>query len=115
MKGHKMMKTARTLVAALAAGCICGALSAFAAEQIITQKDQQFSEASVTIQQGDTLVFQNDDDVVHNIMSMTPGSEFNLGALPPGGKVSQVFSKAGVVSVICAIHPRMKMTVNVVN
>lgn len=109
------MSLMKTLIAALTAGCICGALTAFAAEQTITQKDKQFSASSVTIKKGDTLVFENDDDVVHNIMSSTPGSEFNLGALKPGSKVSQTFSKSGDITVICAIHPRMKLTVNVVD
>lgn len=107
------MSRMKTLIAALAAGCICGALTAFAAEQTITQKDKQFSQSAVTIKKGDALVFENDDDVVHNIMSTTPGSEFNLGALQPGAKASQVFSKADAVAIICAIHPRMKLTVTV--
>jgi plastocyanin len=71
------------------------------------------TESSVTIKKGESLVFVNDDDVVHNVMSMTPGSEFNLGAQQPGSKVTQAFSKSGAVAVICAIHPRMKLTVNV--
>lgn len=109
------MKTTNVLIAAAAAGCVCGALTAFAAEQNITQKDKLFSPATVTIKKGDTLVFENDDDVVHNIMSSTAGSEFNLGAQKPGAKVSQVFAKSGEIAVICAIHPRMKLTVNVVD
>lgn len=109
------MKIMKTMIAALAAGCLCGALTAFAAEQTITQKDKQFSQSAVTIKKGDALVFENDDDVVHNIMSTTPGSEFNLGALQPGSKASQVFSKAGEFSIICAIHPRMKLAVKVVD
>jgi len=109
-----MKKMTNMLIVAAAAGCVCGALTALAAEQNITQKDKLFSPATVTIKKGDTLVFENDDDVVHNIMSTTGGSEFNLGAQKPGAKVSQTFSKAGEVLVICAIHPRMKLTVNVV-
>jgi len=107
------MKMMKMLVAALASGCICGALSAFAAEQTILQKDKLFSQATVTIKKGDALVFENDDDVVHNVMSSTSGSEFNLGAQKPGSKATQVFSKSGDVTVICAIHPRMKLTVTV--
>jgi plastocyanin len=109
----KPVKLTQLAIMALAAGSVCGALTAFAAERTITQKDKQFSEDSVTIKTGDAIVFENDDEVVHNIMSITSGSEFNLGALQPGSKVSHVFSKPGEVTAICAIHPRMKLTVNV--
>ncbi|HEY6257866.1 MAG TPA: plastocyanin/azurin family copper-binding protein [Xanthobacteraceae bacterium] len=106
----------KAIIAALAAGCICGGvLAAFAAEQTVTQKGKAFSQTAMTIKKGDTLVFQNDDDVVHNVMSSVPGSEFNLGAQQPGSKVSQAFSKSGEISVICAIHPRMKLTLTVVD
>lgn len=113
MQSIKSVKLMKLTIMALAAGSICGTLTAFAAEQTVTQKDKQFSEASVTIKTGDAIVFENDDEVVHNIMSTTSGSEFNLGALQPGSKISHVFSKPGEITVICAIHPRMKMTVNV--
>jgi plastocyanin len=46
-------------------------------------------------------------------MSTSPGNEFNLGSQPPGASTDVTFKVAGAVAVICAIHPRMKMTVKV--
>ena len=41
------------------------------------------------------------------------GHEFNLGSQAPGMSTDVTFKEAGDVQVICAIHPRMKMTVKV--
>jgi plastocyanin len=46
---------------------------------------------------------------------MSKGNEFNLGSQSPGSSTDVVFKEVGDVTVICAIHPRMKMTVKVVD
>ena len=46
-------------------------------------------------------------------MSASKGNEFNLGSQAPGTSTDVTFKEAGDVQVICAIHPRMKMTVKV--
>jgi plastocyanin len=86
---------------------------AAAAERSISQKGRAFSESDVTIKKGDKLLFVNDDSVTHNIMSNSPGNEFNGGAMAPGVSTPITFNDEGQIMVICAIHPRMKMTVNV--
>jgi plastocyanin len=48
-------------------------------------------------------------------MSTSKGNEFNLGSQGPGSSVDVTFKDDGDVAVICAIHPRMKMTVKVVD
>ena len=79
----------------------------------ITQKGRTFSSESITIKKGGTVTFLNDDSVPHNIMSTSQGNEFNLGSQPPGASTDVTFKEGGEVQVICAIHPRMKMTVTV--
>lgn len=98
---------------ALAAAFLAGASMAFAAEKTIGQKGKQFSERNVTIKKGDTLVFVNDDNIAHNVMSRTAGNTFNLGSQMPGRSTPVTFDKAGDIEVICAIHPGMKMAVKV--
>jgi hypothetical protein len=75
---------------------IVGGLStgAFAAAQVIHQQGRAFSS---------------------EIMSASKGNEFNLGSQPPGSSTDVTFKETGDVAVICAIHPRMKMTVKVVD
>jgi plastocyanin len=88
---------------------------AFAATEVIHQQGRAFSSESVTVKKGDPLTFLNDDSVPHNIMSMSKDNEFNLGSQSPGSSTDVVFKEVGDVTVICAIHPRMKMTVKVVD
>ena len=86
---------------------------ALAANLTISQKGRAFSSETVTLKKGGTLTFMNDDSIPHNIMSTSGGNEFNLGSQPPGASTDVTFKEAGDVLVICAIHPRMKMTVKV--
>lgn len=98
---------------AVAMAFLAGGTLAFAAEKTITQKGKQFSEKEVAIKKGDTLVFVNDDNIAHNVMSSTPGNTFNLGSQAPGKSTPVTFDKSGSIQVICAIHPGMKMLVKV--
>ena len=98
------------LTAVVLVGLSFGAL---AANLTISQKGRVFSSESVTVKKGEALTFLNDDSIPHNILSTSKGNEFNLGSQPPGASTDVTFKEAGDVLVICAIHPRMKMTVKV--
>jgi plastocyanin len=82
---------------------------------IVHQKGRAFSQAVVTVARGQPVTFENDDNVPHNIMSDTPDNSFDLGSQAPGTATPVTFDKIGLVQVICAIHPRMHMTVIVTN
>jgi len=100
------------LTLAVVAGLSAGAL---AATQMVHQQGRMFSAESLSVKKGDALTFLNDDTVPHNIMSTSPGNEFNLGSQAPGSSTDVKFNEVGDVTVICAIHPRMKMMVKVVD
>jgi len=104
-----------TVAIAAAMGCMSGLMLALAAERTIGQKGRIFSETEVTIKSGEKLNFLNDDDIVHNVMSTSAGNEFNIGAQAPGISTPVTFKTKGDIAVICAIHPRMKMTVKVID
>lgn len=95
------------------AGLASFSAGAFAADTVIHQKGRVFSADHVTIQKGETLTFLNDDAVPHNLMSTSPGNEFDLGSQKPGTSTPVTFDAPGEATVICAIHPRMKMQVTV--
>ena len=100
--------------AALALTAALAAAAAFSAPTVeIFQKGKAFSERSVTIAAGEAIAFVNDDDHVHNVYSSTSGHAFDLGAQKPGDVGEHVFPTPGEVKVRCAIHPRMRLTVNV--
>lgn len=96
---------------AILGGLSVGALAA--ANLTITQKGRVFSSENVTIKKGEALTFVNDDTVPHNIVSTSKGNEFNLGSQRPGAATDVTFKEVGDALVICAIHPRMKMTVKI--
>jgi plastocyanin len=104
------MRKLASLVFAIVTGLSFGAL---AARETIHQQGRTFSVESVTIKKGEALTFLNDDSVPHNIMSASKGNEFNLGSQAPGTSTDVTFKEVGDAQVICAIHPRMKMTVKV--
>jgi plastocyanin len=104
------MRGLALLTIAISSGLSVGAL---AANQMIHQQGRVFSSESVTVKKGEAITFVNDDTVPHNIISTSKGNEFNLGSQLPGTSTDVTFKEAGDVQVICAIHPRMKMSVNV--
>ncbi len=96
----------------LAAVVFSGSL-ALAADHPVVQKDRSFSQSEITIKPGDKIVFQNSDEVTHNVFSITPGMEFDLRRQAPGASSTVPFDKEGVAEVRCSIHPRMKLIVTV--
>jgi plastocyanin len=104
------MRTRASLTLVILLGLSAGAL---AANLTITQKGRMFSSESITIKKGDSLTFVNDDSVPHNILSTSKGNEFDLGSQPPGSTTEVTFKEVGEAQVICAIHPRMKLTVKI--
>jgi plastocyanin len=88
-------------------------LVALAAEIEIGQKGNNFSQKSLRIKAGDTIVFKNNDAHFHNIFSLTEGQSFDLGSYGQGQSKKQTFNKPGKVDIECAIHPSMKLVVEV--
>jgi plastocyanin len=84
-----------------------------AVDRVVHQKGRVFSVGTMTLAPGEQVVFLNDDTVPHNIMSDTPGSAFDLGSQSPGSATPVSFDKIGDVAVLCAIHPRMQMTITI--
>lgn len=89
------------------------AMQASAAGLTVTQNKKAFSEKEVTIKAGESITFVNDDEVTHNVYSRSKANKFDSGAQTPGSSMTQLFASPGSVKVRCAIHPRMKLTVNV--
>lgn len=87
--------------------------SVYAAETIVTQKDKRFSIAALKVKVGDTVTFRNDDPYFHNIFSLSDVQAFDLGSFPKGDSKKIMFTKEGKVEVECAIHPDMKLVIDV--
>ena len=85
----------------------------FAANSVVTQKGKQFSPRVLDIKVGDTVTFRNNDKHRHNVYSRTSGHKFRIKKQKPGQSNDVTFDKSGEIKVRCAMHPKMKMVINV--
>jgi plastocyanin len=88
--------------------------AAFAGETVeVVQHDRSFTPTEVAIHPGDTVRFVNQDDFSHNVISDTPGFEFDLKLQRPGEPKEITFDKPGTVMVGCDIHPKMHLVITI--
>lgn len=76
--------------------------------------NRDFKPAAMAVPIGSTVRFVNQDEVRHNVFSVTPGNAFDLGYQAPGQSADQVLNRAGVVLVSCNVHRSMETDVLVV-
>ena len=84
-----------------------------AGEHVVAQKDKAFAAKTLNIKAGDTVAFRNDDAFSHNIFSLTDAMPFDLGTYGGGQSKTVTFAKVGKFEIECAIHPDMRMVINV--
>jgi plastocyanin len=106
-------KAVRSAAIALVGAITLAGASARGEDHVIVQKDKSFSAPDLVVQAGDRIVFKNEDDVSHNVFSRSPDHEFEVKVQLPGQETPVTFGKPGTAEVRCAIHPNMKLRVNV--
>ena len=99
--------------AVVVAALLIGAATAHAETYRVIQAGKKFDTKLIMIKSGDGIEFVNQDKISHNVYSRTKGHEFDLKVQTPGSSSIVTFDAPGKVQVRCAIHPRMKLTVNV--
>lgn len=109
---------ARPLILALAIGAgvyALGAWTSYAQSQnIVSQKGRLFQPAEMAVKTGDTVLIVNDDaDLRHHAYVDSDAFKFDSGDQEPGSRTNVRFPVAGTFEVLCAIHPKMKLTVHV--
>jgi len=77
------------------------------AHNAMAQQDEQFVPHVLPIVRGSTVEFPNEDDVYHNVFSLSGAKTFDLGRYPRGESRSVTFNKSGTVQVFCHIHSDM--------
>lgn len=87
--------------------------TSFADTVEVGQKDKKFTKTSIEIKVGDTVKFINEDEFFHNVFSLSDAKFFDLGSFPKGEFKEVSFDTPGKIEVECAIHPEMKMTIDV--
>ena len=80
-------------------------------KSLVDQKGLQFVPHVMAVPMKTTVEFQNSDDVAHNIfwpaISGNKKLGHNLGTWPEGQKREFMFDHAGVVPLLCNVHPEM--------
>ena len=64
---------------------------------------------ALTVNAGDTVVFTNDDQVLHNVT----GSGLVSGDIAGGASWKHTFTDPGTYAYVCGYHPWMKGTITV--
>jgi len=97
---------------------------ALAKEILIIQKNKSFQLESsgspivnLEVNLGDVIRFRNNDEITHNVYSISSGNEFEIKVQRPGETgvvaIDPKKHKKGKMEVECAIHPQMKLLVNI--
>jgi plastocyanin len=85
---------------------------------VTTQKDASFDPHVLAIAVGTTVRWPNEDDIYHNVYSMSDVKSFDLGYYKKDEPVAVphvvTFDKPGRVDVFCAIHTKMHCIILVV-
>ncbi len=100
-------------------GCLVGtgALAIAAVGDIaqrVTQKGRAFAPGAVALNVGETIEIVNDDgDLIHHAYLEHPDFSFDTGEQAPGSRIVVAFPTKGSFTVLCGIHPKMKLAVTV--
>ena len=103
----------KTFLSACGLVLLASAACVRAEEHVVSQKNKAFSVSTLKIKAGDSVSFRNDDPFFHNIFSLSEVQTFDLGSYPQGQARKATFAKPGKVEVECAIHPVMKLVIEV--
>jgi hypothetical protein len=74
----------------------------------VTQKSAMFTPHVLPVMAGTTVEWPNNDEIFHNVFSMSEAKQFDLDLYkdnPPEKRVT--FDKTGRVDVFCSIHANM--------
>lgn len=89
-----------------------GSSQAEVAPGTVDIKNMMFTPSQITIKEGDTVTWTNNDNIAHTVtddLSNVGGPA--SGNIPPGGSYSFTFKDKGSYQYHCNIHPSMRGTI----
>ena len=96
---------ALALTAGSAAGAALAAASAPAAAPVVSIGNFTFGPMTVTVPVGGKVTWVNADDVPHTVMAQD--KSFRSKPIDTDERFSFTFTRPGVYSYFCSLHPRM--------
>ena len=104
---------AASVLSALLAAAPFALVKAGSTVTLVSQKGRVFAPSHISVAKGGTVRFTNDDPFLHQTYASSPTFSFDSDELSPGQTADVVFPIAGDFKVLCAIHPKMSLTVHV--
>jgi plastocyanin len=81
---------------------------------IVNQQDLEIQPGFLLVPVGTTVRFPNNDEVYHNLFSVSSAKRFDLGRYGQGKEKEITFDKQGDVRIFCDIHPHMNAIIFIV-
>lgn len=81
----------------------------------IVTRDKSLSPQVLAVSRGTEVRFPNEDPILHNLFSVSPDNDFDLGVYGPGESPSITLEQRGVVNIYCNVHHDMHAHVLVVD
>jgi plastocyanin len=80
----------------------------------VSQRGREFKPGLLNVRQGDTVrIVNDDDDLSHHAYVASERFKFDSGDQAPGANAEVTFTVPGTFNVLCGIHPKMRLVVNV--
>jgi plastocyanin len=95
------------------AATLSGSLAFAKSFHDVSQKGRAFNLKELTVERGDTVRFNNDDEFIHQIFIDSRTFKFDSAESDPGNVIPVDFDTAGIYEVKCHIHPKMLLMVTV--
>jgi amicyanin len=92
--------------AGAASCCVLSAAATHSVETHILIDKSAFKADTITVPVGSTVVWENHDDIPHNVVAVAGG--FRSQALDSDDKFSFKFKTAGTFDYFCSLHSFMK-------
>lgn len=70
-------------------------------------RDKGFVPRILAVPRGSRVRFPNDDPILHNVFSVSPGNAFDLGLYKKGPGKEKTFETPGLARIYCNVHPAM--------
>lgn len=80
----------------------------------VSQRGREFRPGLLNVKPGDVVRIVNDDgDLSHHAYVASERFSYDSGDQAPGASADIAFTVAGTFNVLCGIHPKMRLVVNV--
>lgn len=71
------------------------------------EKEKRFAPRVLAVPVGSSVTFRNEDEIFHNVFSLSPAATFDTGLHKGGAETVVKFEKPGVIELLCNIHATM--------